>query len=70
MCCHPPILLQCHLKKSVVDYNDNALRMACSGEWRFIAAGCDKFGLPENIVCVLEIIAFKIKPSFSFPGAF
>lgn len=57
-------------KKSVVNYNDNTLKMAYSREWRFIAAGCDKSGLGENIVCVLEIIAFKIKTSFSFPGAF
>lgn len=38
--------------------------MAYSREWRFIAAGCDKSGLRENIVCVLEIIAFKIKTLF------
>ena len=57
-------------KRSVVTYNDNALKMAYNREWHFIAASCDKSGLRENIVCVLEIIAFKIKTSFSFPGAF
>lgn len=60
----PRVSLEKKKKKSVVNYNDNALKMAYSREWRFIAAGCDKSGLRENIVCVLEIIAFKIKTLF------